>query len=100
MFENKESLSEGVILDGQIAYKTLAENLKSGSKTTKVGKVGKFLKQPHRTEDKQLIVSRPRPVALRPRPVALRPRPFPFRLTPAALLIPAIPTLLGTAHEQ
>ena len=40
-------------------------------------------------EDKQLLLTRPRPMGLRPRPF------FPFRLTPAALLIPAIPTLLG-----
>jgi hypothetical protein len=49
----------------------------------------KNLRQAPGIKDKQLLLTRPRPVGLRPRPF------FPFRLTPAALLIPAIPTLLG-----
>ena len=36
-------------------------------------------------EDKQLILGRPRPAVIRP----------PFRLNPAALLVPAIPTIIG-----
>ena len=41
-----------------------------------------------KSEDKQLILGRPRPL--------LRP---PFRLNPAALLVPAIPTIIGSRGE-
>ena len=53
-------------------------------------------KQRKRIKEKQFLL--PNPILLpRPNPILLpRPRPtFPFGLSPAALLIPAIPTLVG-----
>ena len=43
----------------------------------------KPIKNKDKNQDKQLIVTRPTPAG------------FPFRLNPAAVLVPAIPTLIG-----
>ena len=93
MYEREGVVSDDIFANDETKHKILTANHRSGNQNEKAGKARKFLKKSHISEDKQLILGRPRPVALRP-------RPFPFRLTPAALLIPAIPTLLGTAQQN